>query len=145
MKNKLLTMMLIVLVAVLVLAIIVFVLAWKMDSSKEEVSTRPAETIDDILEATVEIPEITTNLAENQFIKLALKIQADSSVAAEELAKREFQVRHLVIQELSEMTEEELSGKEGKKAFESTIRASVNALMQEGKVEQVYIVSYIIQ
>ncbi len=144
MKNKLLTTILIVLVTFLLVAVIVFALVLQLDSKGDD--PKPKEpTIDEIVEATIEIPEITTNLAENQFIKLDLKIQTDSTKAAEELEKREFQVRDLVIQELSEMTKEELEGKAGKKAFKTTIQSSVNALMQEGEVEDVYIVSYIIQ
>ena len=65
--------------------------------------------------------------------------------AAEELEKRNFQVNHIVIGELSEMTEEDLAGKEGKILFESTIKAQLNELMQEGEVEQIYITSYVIQ
>ena len=45
---------------------------------------------------------------------LQLKIQTDSENAAEELTKRDFQVNNIVIQELSEMTEEDLEGKQGK-------------------------------
>ena len=65
--------------------------------------------------------------------------------AAEELAKREFQVKNIVIQELSEMTSQDLEGKAGKQAFEESIKSYLNPLMQEGEVEKVYIISYIIQ
>lgn len=145
MKNKVITTILIALVTLLLVAIIVFVLAWQMGSKDREQDEVKEPTADEVVDATVEIPEITTNLAEQQFIKLELKIQADHVKAAEELAKREFQVRDLVIQELSEMTKEELEGKAGKKAFKSTIQSSVNSLLQEGEVEHIYIVSYMIQ
>ena len=46
---------------------------------------------------------------------------------------------------LSEITEENLEGKQGKILFESTIKSKLNELMQEGEVQQVYITSYIIQ
>ncbi len=71
-------------------------------------------TIDEIIEASVDIPEITTNLADGSFVNFTLKIQTDSKEAAEELTKRDFQMNNIVIQELSEMTEEDLEGKQGK-------------------------------
>ena len=47
-------------------------------------------TIDEMIEATVDIPEITTNLASNDFIRISFKIQTDSKKAKEELEKRKF-------------------------------------------------------
>lgn len=142
MKNKFLTILLIVLVTVTLVAVIVFALAWQMN--KGDGDEKNEATIDEIIEASVEIPEITTNLAGRQFIRISLMIQTDSTAAAEELTKREFQVKNLVIQELSDITQDELEGKAGKQAFESTIQSLLNPLMQEGEVERVYIVSYII-
>ena len=43
------------------------------------------------------------------------------------------------------MTAKDLEGKAGKQAFEDAIKSQLNPLMQEGEVEKVYIVSYIIQ
>ncbi len=143
MKNKLLTVTLIVLVTITLVAVVVLALIWQMNKGEE--SDDKEASIDEIIEASVEIPEITTNLADRQFIRLSLKIQTDSEKAAEELEKRIFQVNNIVIHELSEVTREELEGKAGKQAFESTIQSLLNPLMQEGEVERVYIVSYIIQ
>lgn len=131
----------IILVSITLVSVIAVILLWQL--GKAEGSEEP--TIDDIIESSVEIPEITTNLANNQFIRLSLTIQTDDRKAAEELSKREFQVQNIVIQELSEITEQDLQGKAGKQMFEESIRSLVNPLMQTGKIEQVYIVSYIIQ
>ncbi|MFJ8234354.1 flagellar basal body-associated protein FliL [Ureibacillus sp. NPDC094379] len=140
-NNKLLTIMLIILVTILLIGIVIFVLLTQFNKQ----STALEPTIDEIVEASVDVPEIMTNLADDSYVKLTLKIQTTSKEAAEELEKRNFQVNHIVIGELSEMTEENLSGKEGKILFESTIKAQLNELMQEGEVEQIYITSYIIQ
>jgi len=102
-------------------------------------------TIDEVIESSVDVEEITTNLGGRQFIRLTLKIQTENKDAAIELAKRDFQVKNIVIQELSEMTEKDLEGKIGKMAFEDALKSQLNPLMQEGKVKKVYIVSYIIQ
>lgn len=143
-KNKLLTITLIVLVTITLVAVIVLALIWQWNKSGNDTGEKEA-TIDEIIETLVEVPEITTNLADRQFIRLSLKIQTDSEQAAEELEKRIFQVNNIVIHELSEVTEEDLEGKAGKQAFESTIQSLLNPLMQEGEVERVYIVSSIIQ
>ena len=133
--------MLIMLMTITLLGVVLFVLFTQFN--KQGSSLNP--TIDEILEASVDVPEITTNLADNSFVKLTLKIQTDSKKAADELAKRDFQTNNIIIQELSEMTEKDLQGKQGKILFESTIKSKLNELMQEGEVQQVYITSYIIQ
>lgn len=141
MKNRLLTIMLIILVSITLIGVVALILV--MQFSKDEKEEAP--TIDEIIESSIDVPEITTNLSANAFIRLSLKIQTDSVEAAEELTKRDFQVKNIVIQELSEMSPEDLEGKEGKKAFENALKLQVNELMQDGEVQQVYITSYIIQ
>ncbi|SOB93057.1 flagellar FliL protein [Ureibacillus xyleni] len=139
-KNKLLTIMLIILVTITLIGVVIFVLLTQFN---KQGTTEP--TIDEIIESSVDVPEITTNLADNNFVKLTLKIQTDSKDAADELTKRDFQTNNIIIEELSEMTEDDLQGKQGKILFESTIKSKLNELMQEGEIQQVYITSYIIQ
>ncbi|AYC29249.1 flagellar basal body-associated protein FliL [Paenisporosarcina cavernae] len=141
MKNKLLTIMLIILVSITLIGVVALILVMQLNKGEEDT----APTIDEIVEASIDVPEITTNLAGNDFIRLSLKIQTDSKEAAEELAKRDFQVKNIVIQQLSEMTAEDLNGKDGKATFENALKLQVNELMQDGEVQQVYITSYIIQ
>lgn len=143
MKNKLLTVTLIILVTITLLGMIVLALLWQFNKKEDTTETEPS--IDQIIEASVDIPEITTNLASRQFIRLSLKIQTSDAKAAEELMKREFQVKNIAIQELSEITAQDLEGKAGKQAFQETIKSLLNPLMQNGEIEQVYIVSYILQ
>ena len=141
MKNKLLTIMLIILVSITLIGVVALILV--MQFNKEEEAEGP--TIDEIIESSVDVPEITTNLTADDFIRLSLKIQTDSVEAAEELTKRDFQVKNIVIQELSEMSAADLEGKEGKQTFENALKLQINELMHDGEVQQVYITSYIIQ
>ncbi|MET1013993.1 MAG: flagellar basal body-associated protein FliL [Paenisporosarcina sp.] len=141
MKNKLLTIMLIILVSITLIGVVALILV--MQFNKDEKEEGP--TIDEIIESSIDVPEITTNLSADDFIRLSLKIQTDSVEAAEELTKRDFQVKNIVIQELSEMTAADLEGKEGKQAFENALKLQINELMHDGEVQQVYITSYIIQ
>ncbi|KGR73900.1 flagellar basal body-associated protein FliL [Ureibacillus sinduriensis] len=142
-NNKLLTVMLIILVSITLIGVVIFVLLTQFNKQSTAETHEPS--IDEIIEASVDVTEITTNLADNRIIMLSLKIQTDSVEAAEELTKRDFQTKNLVITQLSEMAEDDLKGKEGKTTFESTVKSQLNELMQEGKVQQVYITSYIIQ
>jgi flagellar protein FliL len=142
-NNKLLTIMLIILVVITLIGVIAVVAFTMFNKDDVEEVTEP--TIDEIVLASVDVPEITTNLSDGSFVRLQLKIQTDSEEAAEELTKRDFQTKNIIIQELSEMTEENLEGKEGKINFQNTVKSQLNELMQDGEVQQVYITSYIIQ
>lgn len=140
MKNKLLTITLILLVTITLVGVLALVVLLKFndDETKEP-------TIDEVIEASVDVPELTTNLLSGDYIKISFKVQTDGKKAKEELEKRDFQVKNIIIEELSELKSEELQGKEGKQQLEMTIKDKANSLMQEGKVERVYITSYIIQ
>lgn len=140
-NNKLVMIMLIMLVAILLAGTVALVTVMKLtgdDSDKEP-------TIDEVLEASVDIPEVTTNLASNDFIKISFKIETDSEDAKEELQKRDFQVRNIIIYELSEKKSEELQGKEGKINLEETLKTKLNSLMQEGQIKKVYITGSLLQ
>lgn len=140
-KNNLLTIMLIILIVILLCGVVALILITQLNKTNKD--SEPS--IDEVLEASVNVPELTTNLADGNYIRIQLKIQTDSKDAAEELTKRDFQINNILIEELSEMAEEDLKGKQGKMRFESTIKTQLNELMQEGEVQEVYITSYIIQ
>ena len=114
-NNKMLTMIIILLVAVILIGVILFVLLTQFNKPTGAVEP----SIDEIVEATVEVPEITTNLADNRVVRLSLKIQTTSKEAGAELTKRVFQVQNIAIQELSEMEKKDLEGKQGKQIFQN--------------------------
>ena len=140
-KNKLLTIMLIILLTITLLGVVVVVVFTQLTKDTEETE----RTIDEILPASVDVAELTTNLADDRIIRIALKVETDSEEAAEELTKRDFQTNNIVLQELSELKKEDLKGKQGKAKFEAAIKAQINELLQDGEVNQVYITSCIIQ
>ncbi|QPQ32035.1 flagellar basal body-associated protein FliL [Lysinibacillus sp. JNUCC 51] len=138
-NNKVLTMIIIVLVAIILIGGICFVLFTQFNKPAKTLEP----TIDEIVEASVEIPEITTNLADNKVVRLSLKIQTTNKDAAAELTKRDFQVKNIVIQELSEMEQKDLEGKQGKQIFQKALKTRLNELMQEGEVQEIYLTSFI--
>lgn len=142
MKNKVLTIMLIMLIAIALVGVLAIVVINNMNNAGG-VNQQP--TADELVKTSVEIPEITTNLAGNEYIKISFTIQTDSKKAKEELEKRNFQAKNIIITQLSEIKGEELTGKSGKEKLQEAIEKDLNGIMQEGQVEQVYITSLILQ
>ncbi|MFE0506482.1 flagellar basal body-associated protein FliL [Peribacillus butanolivorans] len=142
MKKKLLTIMLIMMVAITLVGVIAVVVVTKLS---DPTSAEGKPSIDEIIKSSVEIPEITTNLSGNDYIKISFMVQTENKKAKEELEKRSFQVKNIIIAELSEMKATELTGKKGKEKLQDTLKTRINELMEEGKVEKVYITSSILQ
>ncbi|KAA9025869.1 flagellar basal body-associated protein FliL [Niallia endozanthoxylica] len=140
-NNKLVMIMLILLVAIALAGTVAIVLV--LNQNGQDKNAEP--TIDEVLEASVDIPELTTNLAENDFIRISFKIQTDSIEAKEELEKRSFQVNNIIILELSEQSAATIKGREGQLQLEENLKVSINEIMQEGEVEKVYITQFLLQ
>ncbi|WP_026585527.1 flagellar basal body-associated protein FliL [Bacillus sp. J33] len=140
-NNKLFMIMLIMLVVIALVGAIALVVVMKFSDDKG--AKEP--TIDEVLEASVDIPQVTANLASDDYIRISFKIQTDSKKAKEELEKRDFQVKNLIIQELSEMKAEDVQGKEGQIKLQEDLKNKINGLMQEGKIVQVYITESLLQ
>lgn len=138
------TIVIVVLVTVLLLGVVGFVVITKLGGNDNETAKVTEPSIEEITLASVDVPELTTNLMDGNFIRLSLKIQTNSEEAAAELLMREFQTKNIVIQTLSEMAAEDLEGKTGKIDFQNTIKVQLNELMQTGEVQKVYITSYMI-
>lgn len=132
--------MFVLLTAILLVGAVITILILKKDQSHE----RKEPSIDEVLKVSVAVPEITTNLITNDYVKISFTVQTDGKKAKEEFQKRDFQIRNLIISELSEMNAADLQGKEGKKILEEAMKTKINELMQDGKVVKVYITSYII-
>ncbi|HWI49677.1 MAG TPA: flagellar basal body-associated protein FliL [Rummeliibacillus sp.] len=140
-NNKLLSIMLIILVSITLIGVVAVVVITQLNKG----TASSVQNIDDIVAESVDMEEITTNIADDNYVKIALKIQTSSKDAAAELTKRDFQVKSILIGELSEMSKADLEGKKGKEMLENTLKTKINELMQDGEVQQVYITSYIIQ
>jgi len=140
-NNKVLTMMLLLLVSITLVGVIALVMILNSDGGKIGGN---GQTIDDIVKASVEVPEITTNLANSEFIKISFTIQTDGKDGKEELEKRNFQVNNIIITELSELTAEQFEGKKGKENLQEKLKTRIDSIMQEGTIEHVYITSSII-
>ncbi|WP_227395530.1 flagellar basal body-associated protein FliL [Jeotgalibacillus aurantiacus] len=146
MKNKLLMIMLIILVSITLIGVIAVVVFNQLASDGEEGEEEAVElSVEEIAEATVSIPEVTTNINGDNFARVTVSIQTDSKEAAEELTQLEFMVKDILIGELSEMSKADLEGSAGKDAFKEIIKNRVNEFMHEGEVLQVYTTDIVVQ
>ncbi|MFT8319503.1 MAG: flagellar basal body-associated protein FliL [Bacillus sp. (in: firmicutes)] len=140
-NNKVVMIMLILILAIAIIGTGGFIYLSKFAGDQKE----KEPSIDEVIESSVDIPEITTNLASDSFIRISFKIQTDSKKAKEELEKRDFQVQNIIIQELSEKTEQDLKGKKGQLDLENDLKDKINELMQNGEIVQVYITNSLLQ
>ncbi|MGG0718825.1 flagellar basal body-associated protein FliL [Robertmurraya massiliosenegalensis] len=134
-NNKLVMIMLIILITITLVGAVAVVVVLKVTGAEKT----EGPTIDEVLEYSVDIPEITTNLAGNDFIRISFKIQTDSKKAKVELDKRDFQVKNIIIHTLSEKSSKEIQGSQGQTNLEEELKDNINELMKDGKVEKVYI------
>ncbi|MFG6496780.1 flagellar basal body-associated protein FliL [Fictibacillus sp. UD] len=141
MGKKTVTIMLSMLVAIGLIGAAGY-FGFKQFSPKTEASEPTAEELDKLM---VQTEEMTTNLADQAYVKIQFEIQADNKDAKHELEKRLFQVKNLIIFEISNMKTEELSGQKGLVSLENTLKTEINKVMQDGKVVRVYTTQKIIQ
>jgi flagellar FliL protein len=141
MRNSLLKKMAIILTIILLVGVIAYVLLNKLNHA----SANKAPTIDEVVKNSIDVPELTTNLMNGNYIKISFKFETNSNSAKDELNKRLFQVNDIIIDQLSQMTSNELEQKNGKDKMKLALMQRINKVMQNGKVENVYITSYMIQ
>jgi len=139
--NKLVLIMLTIITAILVAGGILYFTV--LNTSGKENNDEPS--IDEIIDHSVDIQEITTNMMSNDFIRISFKLQADSSKSKEEIEKRDFQIKNIIIKHLSSLTSDDLKGSEGKTKLEEDIKTKINGILDSGQVVQVYITSSILQ
>lgn len=142
MNKKLVSIMLVIIVSITLIGVTALVVVMKFLGDEGEQSE---PTIEKVVAASVDIPEITTNLASGNIVRLSFKFETDSKKAKSELEQREFQIRDIIISELANMSADQLDGKEGMDKLKETVKAKTNELMQEGEIKKIYTTSYILQ
>lgn len=141
MKNKLLLIMVVLLVVIAIIGSAAIFYIYQT-SHKDEQEGR---TIEEVLKTSVDVNDVTTNLASDDIIRISFKIQTENKAAKEELEKRDFQVKNIIILSLSEKTEDDIKGKDGQVKLEEELKEKISSIMQKGKVEKVYITESLLQ
>lgn len=101
------------------------------------------KSIDDIIEYSYATPEITTDLNDGSFVRIQFQVITDSKEAKEEIEKRDFQVKNVLIKELAKLESEEF--KTGLSSLEEKVITELNEVMTEGKITDVYTIQKILQ
>jgi len=139
MRSKLLTFIIFLMISV---AAIAFAYFYHLNHQAEAVN---GPTVDEIVESSLEIPEIVTNLLGDEYIRVSFTIETDSEETKSELEKLDFRVNNIIIKHLSNLESEELEGLEGKTRLENDLKEQINEVLPRGKVVKVYITSIVIQ
>ncbi|MFC0524146.1 flagellar basal body-associated protein FliL [Pontibacillus salicampi] len=100
-------------------------------------------SIDELVEYSLDTEEITTDLQNDRFVRIQFKIITSDKHAKEELQKRDFQLKNILIKELSQMEEKEF--KTGVDNLESMLQTRLNELMEDGTVTDVYTTKKVLQ
>ena len=95
MKNGVKLLIISMLIVIIILAAGLYLFCQKTVEGTENESS-----VDEIIANSVEIPELTTNLASDHFIRIAFTIQTDSKKTKQQLEKRNFQVNNTIIKQL---------------------------------------------
>lgn len=138
--NKLVKTMLLSLVIIILAGVVGTVIVLNVLDKKDKDGE---QSIDEIVEYSYETPEITTDLSDGSFVRIQFQITTDGKHAREELSKREFQVRNILIKELAKMDEQEF--KTGLSEVEDNLKLELNKLMTEGTIQDVYTINKILQ
>lgn len=139
MNNKLFQLTLIGLVAIGVLAIIVFVLfsMTSGDQAPPVAQEEPQLSLDEMVELSMDMAPITTNLYSNEYIIVQFNLMVNNDSAKDELEKRMPEVRSATISLLASKTPEDLRGNVGIRDFEDELQERLNGILEEGQVQRV--------
>src|SRR5699024_11502644 len=101
------------------------------------------QTNDEINQYDYKTNEENTELEDGSFIRIEFEIIKDGKKSLKEVEKREFQIKNLLIKELSLMSEPDFNA--GLSDLESDMKDNLNELMEDGEITDVYTVSKVLQ
>ncbi len=138
--SKLMKTMVTSLVILLLGGAIALVVILNMDKQEDG---NEAQTVDEIVKFSYETPEITTDLEDGSFVRIQFQIVTNGKKARDEISKRDFQLKNILIKELATMDEEVF--KSGLDDLEKDLVHQLNELMTTGNVTEVYTINKILQ
>lgn len=156
-KNKMLQWLIMILIAITLIALASFILYDYLD--KRNQPTDPSEqaassvenvkpkkmTAQQMKDATVEIKDITTNLAGKSYVRVNFAFLLEDTKAKEEFELLSTRVRATIIQTLADLTAEQASGSKGQDLISTTLINKINPILSKGKLVRVDITDINIQ
>lgn len=97
-----------------------------------------------VKELSVEINDVLTNLKTGEFIKVSFTFELNNEHGKEEFMLLDFKIKALIINTLSDLTPEDVTGSKGKDYISSTLINEINGVLQEGKVRAVNITDFVL-
>ncbi|GAB4072520.1 flagellar basal body-associated protein FliL [Barrientosiimonas marina] len=114
-----------------------------MFSMTDESDQGDAQSLDKQLENSYETEEITTDLKNGSFVRIQFQIMTGSEKAKEEVVKRDFQLKNMLIKELAKMKSDDF--KSGLSDLEDTVQQKLNDVMEKGQITDVYTTNKVLQ
>jgi flagellar protein FliL len=116
-----------------------------MLSKPDDKETKKQETIEELLEKSVDTEVITTNLADDGLAKMKFKIITTSKKNAEELTKLSFLTESTIIKYFNGLTKQEMTGPGAIEAIENKLKDDLNKALGLEHITKVYIVEHMVQ
>jgi flagellar FliL protein len=101
--------------------------------------------IDEVLNQSIEVGPITTNLKDGGIIKTKFELVCSSTKSAEEVKKVSFQIESTIIQYLSGVKKEDLVGENGLDSLEGNVKKKLNQALGSEVIKRVYTTDKLIQ
>lgn len=108
-----------------------------------ERSSANKESVSQLVDQSYETSELTTDLEDGSFVRIQFQIITDGKKARKEIEQREFQLKNILIKEVSMMNEEDFQSGLGE--LEKHLKDEINKVMIDGKVTDVYTINKILQ
>ncbi|WP_027963195.1 hypothetical protein [Halalkalibacillus halophilus] len=139
--TKPIKIMLTALITLTIIGVITIVILLFVDSGDMEEGER---TVEDMVENSFVTEEITTDLADGNFVRIQFRIVTDNNDASEELQQGDFfQLNDRIIQELTVMQEDDFRNE--LEYVKQQVQDSLNDILNQGMVTDVYIVEKAVQ
>lgn len=150
-KNKMLQWLIMILIAITLIALASFILWEYLD--RRAPAGAPGQAAVDLVEpkkmtakqmkeATVELKEITTNLAGNSFIRISFAFLLENAKAKEEFDLLSTRVRAIIIQTLADLPADQASGSKGQDMISTELINKINPILTKGKLVRVDITDF---
>lgn len=143
MHIRLLPLTLIVLSAIAVIGVAMFLLFQFYFAPGEAEASK--KQVENLLEVTSEPLEVTTNLSDDTYIKLAVIFEVDHPDTKAELQQRMFQVKDALISLLQNRSQKDVNGEKGLNQLKADLQERANTYLTSGKVKQIYVTERVTQ
>lgn len=125
-----------VVISILGMAAIIYILVNQDDPNRDL-------TIDEQIEYSYMTESMNVDLADNRYAQLQFNIITNNADAKEEVEKRMFQFKNILIMQTVDMESSVLQN--DIKGFQSRLKDEMNVLMEEGEITDIYLISKIVQ